>query len=105
LTPRILARRLRCFVSRARLAVLRDRWADGWIFDFPTIRYKSVDLVVEKNYRKSVFVVTRSFWLRIIWLPTQKTIILGRWVIHLQYREPGLDEIVRERDGDGTPKI
>ena len=51
------------------------------IWDFPTIRHKTVDEVSASGFPVRRDIITRSFWIRIIWGPTQKTILLGRYRI------------------------
>lgn len=48
------------------------------IWDFPSLRWKSVDDTDStEHYTRHVTVITRKPWIRIIWGPTQKTIIIG----------------------------
>jgi hypothetical protein len=49
------------------------------IFDFPSIKQKTNTI---KNIEKTC--IKRDFWLRIIWYKTQKTIIIGKWLINIE---------------------
>lgn len=75
------------------------------IFDFPKIKHtsKDVEAVADPEtgvvlYRKSVTVITRSFWIRIIWSPAEKTIILGRWTLHIVRHETSYEELTEGFD-------
>lgn len=48
------------------------------IFDFPTIKSKTVTIEEGPHYIQRKSVITRKPWLRIIWMATQKTILIGR---------------------------
>lgn len=52
------------------------------IFAFPSTRSKTIDIVNQPGYIHQKTIVTRRPWLRIIWMSSQKTIMLGRYRIH-----------------------
>jgi hypothetical protein len=61
------------------------------IWDFPTTKYKTIDDLDSLGFPVRRTIITRSFWIRIIWGPTQKTILLGRHRINFTY-EPDASE-------------
>jgi hypothetical protein len=63
----------------------------GVIIDFPSIKTVTETVEVSEGYTVHRWVIVRSFWIRIIWSPEQKTIIIGKWRIHFTY-EPGASE-------------
>lgn len=48
------------------------------IFDFPKIKSKTVTIEEAPGYTFRKSVITRKPWFRIIWMASQKTILIGR---------------------------
>lgn len=61
------------------------------IWEFPKTRWKTVDVETNEHYRHSKTIITRRPWLRIIWGPAQKTVLLGAYRVNFTH-EPDAAE-------------